>query len=175
MDKKSFEKIIEDYHVNVYRLAYKFTYNKDDAEDITQNTFMRAYEFLLKNKNDNEINFKPWLMTICVNLCRNLAKKKKSFNFSDLETEDDPDIVERVRDKEKNPAEVVLEVEQKKHVNEAIELLPKKYQVVIQMRYKDELDYKEIADTLDLPLNTIKAHISRAKKMLENHLKGYAK
>lgn len=101
-DKEAFNLIIEKYHVQVFRLAYKFTSNRKDAEDVAQDTFLRAYENLIKYPK--EVKLKPWLMTICVNLCRNLAKKKKNFNFSQLESEDeDRSFVDSIRDKEAGP------------------------------------------------------------------------
>jgi RNA polymerase sigma-70 factor, ECF subfamily len=168
-DKASYDEIIQRYHKNVYRLAYKYTSNRSDAEDIAQNTFLRAYENLLKYPK--EVNLKPWLLTICTNLCRNKAKKKKSFNFSALEsTEDDRRYEERLVGKTKDPAEIARQDESVNSVQDAIDQLPEKYQLVIQLRFLEDLSYKEIAEALSLPLNTVKVHINRAKKHLEQYL-----
>jgi RNA polymerase sigma-70 factor (ECF subfamily) len=166
-DRGAFDLIIERYHKQVYRLAYKFTRNQKDAEDVTQDTFMRAYENMIKHPKE-ELNMKAWLMTICVNLCRNLAKKKKSFNFADFETEDDDRLfVDSVQDeKALGPAEKAKKKEQSKLVQEAIAQLKPKYQVVLQLRYTEDLSYNEIAETLDIPINTVKIHLKRAKEQL---------
>jgi RNA polymerase sigma-70 factor (ECF subfamily) len=169
-DKEAFNAIIERYHVRVYRLAYKFTRTKDDAEDIAQDSFLRAYEYLRKHPN-KEINLKPWLMTICVNLCRNLAKKKKSFNFSALEREDDDrSFQDSIQDRALTPKEKSIKRETALQVQAAVDNLPEKYQIVIQLRYVDDLSYQEIADTLSIPLNTVKIHLNRAKKHLKTYL-----
>jgi RNA polymerase sigma-70 factor, ECF subfamily len=169
-DKDAFTAIIEKYHVRVYRLAYKFTRNQADAEDVTQDTFMRAYENLLKHPKD-ELALKAWLMTICVNLTRNLAKKKKNINFSNIGSEDDDrEFVDSIEDvKIESPGKRVKRKETTAAVQEAIGKLPAKYQVVLQLRYVEDLSYQEIADTLDIPMNTVKIHLKRAK----DHMKGY--
>lgn len=169
-DSAAFASIVEKYHAAVYRLAYKFTHNSDDAQDVAQDTFVRAYEWLLKN-TDREILLKPWLMTICVNLCRNLAKKKKSFNFSDLESEEEDDsFVERVESRGLSPSEEAAQKETGMMVQNAVERLPKKYQVVVHLRYTQDLSYEEIAAILKIPLNTVKVHLNRAKKVLKSYL-----
>lgn len=168
-DANAFDAIVEKYHGNVYRLAYKFTKRSEDAEDIAQDTFIRAYQALLKQPE--KMNLKPWLMTICVNLCRNLAKKKKSFNFTDLESEEEEDnLVERLQDKSPSPKEMALQKEQSAWVQTAIQKLPLKYQTVIELRYVEDLSYEEIADVLQIPLNTVKVQLNRAKKSLESLL-----
>ena len=168
-DNESFDLIVQRYSTSVYRLAYKFTRNRANAEDVAQDTFLRCYEYL--KRNPKEVNLKPWLMTICVNLCRNLAKKKKNFNFSDLKKEEDETHWEdRIEAKDKSPADKARQKNEAERVNEAIEALPEKYQIVIQLRYADDLSYQEIADVLDLPLNTVKVHLTRAKEKLKAEL-----
>lgn len=168
-DKEAFDQIVKRYSTNVYRLAWKFTRDQKTAEDITQETFLRCYEYFLKNPK--EVTLKPWLMTICVNQCRNLHKKKKSFNFSSLKKEDtDQNWEERIPDKEKSPNEELKQKNEAERVNAAIEQLPDKYQIVIQMRYTEDLSYKEIAEVLNLPINTVKVHLNRAKEKLKVYL-----
>ncbi len=168
-DKETFNQIIEKYHTQVYRLAYKFTHNRKDAEDVTQDTFLRAYENLVKYPK--EVKLKPWLMTICVNLCRNLAKKKKSFNFSDMGREDDDrQFVDTVKCKEMGPRKKVLKKEMAAWVKKGVKKLKPKYQIVIHLRFIEDLSYNEIAETLGLPINTVKVHLNRAKKQLKTHL-----
>lgn len=168
-DAIAFDAIVEKYHGNVYRLAYKFTKRSEDAQDITQDTFLRAYQALLKRPE--KMNLKPWLMTICVNLCRNLAKKKKNYNFSDLESEEEGDnLVERLQDKGLDPKEMAVKKELCARVQMAVQKLPIKYQTVIELRYVEDLSYEEIAEVLQIPLNTVKVHLNRAKKSLESFL-----
>lgn len=173
-DRGAFDLIIERYHKQVYRLAYKFTRNQKDAEDVSQDTFMRAYENMIKHPKE-ELKIKAWLMTICVNLCRNLAKKKKSFSFSDFETEDDDRLfVDSVEDKKAiGPVEKAKKKEKTKLVQTAIAQLKPKYQVVLQLRYVEDLSYSEIAETLDIPINTVKIHLKRAKEQLTFYLDPY--
>lgn len=172
-EKSAFGSIIEKYHVQVYRLAYKFTRDKKDAEDVAQDTFLRAYENLMKHPKE-DLNLKPWLMTICVNLCRNLAKKKKSFAFSELEFEDDDRTFEEgIKDKEPTPRKRALENEKVKAVESAVGRLDDKYQVVIRLRYIEDLAYNEIAEVLNIPINTVKIHLNRAKKQLKTYLAPY--
>ena len=168
-ESEAFDAIVHRHHTAVYRLAYKFTRNRSDAEDVAQDTFLRAYEFL--KRNPKSLKLKPWLMTICVNLCRNLAKKKKSFNFSDLKrTDEDTDFLDRVEDKKAGPDKQAKVKQTQARVQRAMELLPPKYQIVLQLRFNEDMSYQEIADTLRIPMNTVKVHINRAKSKLKTEL-----
>lgn len=172
-DFDAYDDIVERFSTAVYRLAFKFTRNEDDAEDIAQETFLRAYENLLKAPKD--LPLKPWLMTICVNLCRNLAKKKKSFNFSDLEATDDEgeaDMAAKVKD-EKNlsPLEKAKQNESVTEVQEALKKIPEKYRIILELRYMEDLSYQEIAEILNLPLNTVKVQLNRAKTHIQTELR----
>ncbi|MBU0981130.1 RNA polymerase sigma factor [Patescibacteria group bacterium] len=166
-DNEAFNAIIERYSSPVFRLAYKFTRNPKDAEDVSQDTFLKAYENLIKHPK-SELNLKPWLMTICVNLCRNLAKKKKSFNFSDMTTdEDEREFESMIEDSGPGTHERIQSKEEAGIVREAIEKLPEKYQIILQMRYTEDLSYQEISDILQLPMSTVKVHLNRAKSKLK--------
>jgi len=168
-DQLAYDEIIIRYHKLVYRVAYKYTSNPTDAEDVAQDTFLRAYENLIKYPK--EVNLKPWLLTICTNLCRNKAKKKSSFNFSKLETEDDDrSFQDQIVSKTDDPHVEARRKESALTVQDAIEQLPEKYQLVIQLRYIEDLSYNEISEALSLPLNTVKVHLNRAKKYLEQSL-----
>ncbi|MBT4385068.1 RNA polymerase sigma factor [Candidatus Peregrinibacteria bacterium] len=167
---KTFDSAVNKYSGNLYRLAYKFTRNQKDAEDIVQETYLKAYENLLKYPKD-EIKWKPWLMRICINLIRNRAKKKSSLSFSSLKKEDDDtDFSERIKDEKMSALDKLKVKEKQKRVNEAMQKIPEKYQLILELRYMQELSYNEISDALDLPVGTVKVHINRAKSKLKFYL-----
>ncbi len=171
-DLEAYDDIVDRFSASVYRLALKFTRSQADAEDIAQETFLSAYENLLKAPKD--LPLKPWLMTICVNLCRNLARKKKSFNFSDLEKSDEEgesDIAGKIRDEDLNPLEKAKQNENVGHVQSALQKIPEKYRIILELRYMEDLSYQEIAEILNLPLNTVKVQLNRAKTHIQTELK----
>lgn len=170
-DKEAFDEIVKRYSKSVYRLSYKYTHNSKDAEDIAQDTFLRAYENL--RKYPKEIELKPWLLKISTNLCRNLAKKKKSFSFSDLEDKEEGRMEERLKNDGDGPKEKLKEKDEKKIVGWAVRQLPDKYQLVIQLRYHEDLTYQEISEVLNLPLNTVKIHLNRAKAKVKIYLNAF--
>lgn len=164
-DLNAFEPIVKEYSTSVYRLAWKFTRDRANAEDITQETFIKTYESL--RKNPKMISLKAWLMTVCVNQCRNLAKKKRTFSFSSLKKVEGEDWETWIPDSEKNPKERLETKTEVERVQIAIDQLPEKYQIVLQLRYTEDLSYKEIAAILSLPINTVKVHLKRAKEKLK--------
>ena len=171
-DEKAFPELIERYKNAIFRFALSFCKKYEDAEDIAQITFVKVYEHLPKSKI--HLSFKPWIFTICANLCKNLARKKTSLTFSQLEYTnaegETQSIINTIEDKTENIQDKIYKKQIKDPVKKAIEDLPNKYKLVITLRYFDNLSYNEISEILTLPVNTIKTHIKRAKKKLETSL-----
>jgi RNA polymerase sigma-70 factor (ECF subfamily) len=142
-----------------------------EAENVTQETFLRVVSALERMRLD--IPFKPYLFQVTVNLCRDLARKNHPVLFSDLSNaarrEDGSDAAEASEAFEDGAAplwEHVQEEELRSQLYAAIDALPFIYQAVITLRYVEEFSYEEIAQTLGLPLNTVRTHLRRAKNRL---------
>ncbi|MFN8484892.1 MAG: RNA polymerase sigma factor [Anaerolineae bacterium] len=171
-DQRAFRSLVERHTPAVYNLAYRSTNSSDDAADITQETFRRVVEALPSSRLD--LPFKPWVLRIALNLCRDWAKRKQPVAFASLsldrDTEDD-DIAEGLPDLAPLPADVLEAEETRQALERALQGLSDGYRTVITLRYAEDLSYQEIAATLNLPLNTVRTHLARAKKALHDRLR----
>ena len=166
-DSFAFRELVERYTAPLYNLAYRFLRDPMEAENVTQETFLRVLTSLDRLRLD--MPFKPYLFRIAVNLCHDWARKKRPTLFTDLEgdaetdgdafAEDAPNLWEHLEN-----AELVA------RLNAAINELPAPYQTVLLLRYGEDFSYEEIAQVLNLPLNTVRTHLRRAKQRLRERL-----
>jgi RNA polymerase sigma-70 factor, ECF subfamily len=173
-DQMAFRQLVEQNSRVVFNLAYRLTEDRLDAEDITQETFFRVYNALPRTRLDMPL--KPWLLRIALNLCRNRARKQhaKDFDYADLDGTGEEDgeepLGERLADGHPLPLERLLASEQADVVHQAVQALPVPYRAVVVLRYTEDLSYDEIAGVLELPINTVRTHLYRAKDMLRRQL-----
>lgn len=168
-DARAFRELVERYTTPIYNLAYRFVRDPMEAENVTQETFLRVVASLERIRLD--IPFKPYLFRIAVNLCHDLARKKRPALFSDLDPRDDA-TVESLPDGAPALWEQLAAAELCARVNAALEDLPAPYHTAIVLRYVEEFSYEEIAQALNLPLNTVRTHLRRAKKRVRARLEG---
>lgn len=166
-DALALRELIARYTPLLYNLAYRFLRDSMEAENVTQETFLRLVTALDRVRLD--VPLKPYLFRIAVNLCHDWARKKRPTLFSDLDAGDDSTIEALAEDA---PAlwERLADAELTACVNAALRNLPAPYQTVLILRYVEELSYEEIAQVLNLPLNTVRTHLRRAKQRLRAQL-----
>jgi RNA polymerase sigma-70 factor (ECF subfamily) len=167
-DDQAFAALVARYTAPIFNLAFRLTDDRAEAENATQETFLRAYSALPRSRTD--LAFKPWLFQIAVNLCRDLARKKRPAAFADLAQEDESSPEEAIEDETPLPLEQVEGRELEKALTRAVADLPEIYRAVVTLRYTEELSYEEIAAVLQLPVNTVRTHLFRAKAMLRKAL-----
>lgn len=163
-DPGAFAELVRRYTGAVFNLNYRFTADRAEAENLTQETFLRAWNALPRLALDRPL--KPYLLRIALNLCRDWADKKNGAVVEPLDADDegyelasDEDVLDRLS-----------EAELAQQVRAHLEHLPPIYRAVITLRYTEGLSYAELADTLDLPLNTVRTHLRRAKAQLRELL-----
>jgi RNA polymerase sigma-70 factor (ECF subfamily) len=157
-DLKAFEILLERYQKPVFNIALRVLSNTDDAADVTQTTFVKAYEKLYSY--DNRYKFFSWLYKIAVNTSFNLLEqKKRSDLLGDREVPDGNRLEEEL-----HAAERVEKLE------DAILNLPVEYRVVIVLRHFHDLSYEEMGIILDLPERTVKSRLFTARQMLRDLL-----
>lgn len=163
-EREAFGELISRYTPAVYNLIYRFTGNRAESENLTQETWVRLWTALPHVELDRPL--KPYLLRIALNLCRSrAAKNRPAENDIDIDeaqdwlAQDDGDIVDRLDDAELT-----------ERVRKAIDRLPGMYRAVLTMRYTEEMSYEEIAQALDLPLNTVRTYLHRAKARLREQL-----
>ena len=160
-DTTAFSVLVDRYKVRLFNLIYRMLRNREEAEDILQETFLRVFKE--KERYDSTYSFSTWIYTITLNLCRNELKRKKKFKFFgiDLVGNDRRYAVEGVGNK--NCLSSTLE--------RAIASLPVKYRTVFLLREVNQLSYKEMSQSLGIPLGTVKSRVNRARLMLRKELK----
>lgn len=170
-EQGSYDKLMKKYYNLIQSLVYRMIFNKEDVEDLTQEAFIKAFNSL--HKFDREFAFSTWLYKIATNNCIDYLRKKKLTTFSidkEISSEDD-DLRFEIPDEEQKPDKRVMNEQREEIIKQAIEGLPEKYRKVILLRHKEEKDYEEIAEELDIPLGTVKAHLFRARELLNKFLK----
>ena len=167
----AFQRLMEKYHDAICHLLRRMISNSDEIEDLTQETFIKAFASL-KSFND-EYAFSTWLYKIATNNCIDYIRKKKLQTYSiDKPIESvESDFVFELPDSTYEPDREIILRQRSTLIDEAIASLPEKYRRVIILRHTEEKDYTEIARTLHLPIGTVKAHLFRAREMLNKYLR----
>ena len=170
-EQSAYDRLMKKYYQMIHNLIFRMIYKKEDVEDLTQEAFIKAFNSL--EKFDRQFSFATWICKIATNNSIDYLRKKKLSTFSiDKEIASDEDNMQfEIPDSNFIPDRNILDSERKKVLEKAIESLPEKYRQVIILRHKEEMDYEDIAEKLNLPLGTIKAHIFRAREMLYKNLK----
>lgn len=158
----AFAALVDEHQRYVYNLALRVVKDENEALDLTQETFVRAWTALPNFKGQSQ--FRTWLYRIITNLCYNrLPNLRRSLN--DL----GDDVMEAIPQFD-TPAFEIESNEIRKYLHHAIDELDTNYKLLITLRYQHELSYEEIASTLNLPLGTVKTGIFRAKEQLRKSL-----
>jgi RNA polymerase sigma factor (sigma-70 family) len=159
----SWDEIVRTHSVRVYRLAYRLTGNKHDAEDLTQEVFVRVFRSL---SSYTPGTFEGWLYRITTNLFLDGARRKQRIRFDGLPV----DAHDRLPAKGEGPAEK-LDSDQFDHdVQDALDALPEDFRAAVVLCDIEGMTYDEIADVLDVKLGTVRSRIHRGRSMLRKHL-----
>jgi RNA polymerase sigma-70 factor, ECF subfamily len=170
-DQQAFEEIVELYGGRVYQLTYRMLGNTHEAEDISQEAFLRAYINI--ERFDSTKKFSTWLYRIATNLAIDRMRKKKPDYHLDAEIAGTEGLTlySQLASDEKDPDEQVEVFELQEEVQQEIDNLPAKYRSAIILKYIQELSLKEISDILDLPVATVKTRIHRGREALRKRLR----
>lgn len=169
--QEAFRGIMDKYHDNIATLLHRMIRNNDEVEDLTQEAFIKAFASL--SNYSNEYAFSTWLYKIATNNCIDHIRKRKLPTFSidkPIESKDG-DYGYEIPDSSYEPDRSIISRQRAQLLEEAIASLPLKYRTVIMMRHSDEMDYQDIAKELNVPIGTVKAHIFRAREMLNKSLR----
>jgi len=165
-----FSRLIDNYKSMVYNLAYRMSNNPHEAEDISQEAFIRAYQSLARF--NPSYKFSTWLYQITLNIIRDKFKKKE-IDYISLDTPvetDDSEFYHQPADLTNNPEQIFSQRENLQAIQQAIYSLPLKYREVIVLRHLQDLSYIEIANILKLPQGTVKVRLYRAREQLKKIL-----
>lgn len=169
---EQFERIVEEYERRLFGFALRMTGNREDAEEIVQDAFVRAYRALAKMPFEHraELKLQPWLYTITLNVTRNRLRSKKPANVA-LDALADPDaLVHRNNAPTETPAEIVERSVDMALVERALLDLPVHLRAAATLRFIEGRSHPEIAEILRQPIGTVKSHVHRAVRILRRVL-----
>ena len=161
-DQKAFNFLLDTFWDDVYGFQLKRIQNENDAEDITIQTFSRAFDRI--ETFDESYKFKTWLITISKNIHIDLLRKEKK-SISQI-TSNDNKSVYQIFDESPSPEDELITEQHLAKLLRDIKKLKPHYQEIINLRYFQELSYKEISIQLKEPINNVKVKLLRAKKLL---------
>lgn len=169
-DNNAFGALVERYQTRVYNLALRMCGNPDDAFDLAQEAFFRAWRGLPGFQFDSA--FSTWLFRLSANVCLDWLRAKKRRPTVSLTTVDDEDeeVQLELSDPGKSPEELVLAAEDRAALTKALNGLPVEYRQILTLRAIDDLSYAEIAGILKIKEGTVKSRLSRARLALRNKL-----
>ena len=160
-DPNGFTSLVERYERPIYHLVYRMLRNADEAADVAQESFFKAYRALASFKP--EAKFSTWLYAIAYHAAIDRINKRKRLSQDELPDRADPSA---------GPEQQAILSDQASRLRRAIDELPEKYRTVITLFHLQGKHYEEIAEVLGLPMGTVKTHLFRAKEqlriMLEN-------
>jgi RNA polymerase sigma-70 factor (ECF subfamily) len=166
-DRLAAEVLIRRHQNYVYRLCWLVMRNEQDAEDMTQETFIRAFRALPRFEIREATSFEAWLYRIAVNACRSRMRRKW---YQALPwPEPAPEVV---AEPDEQPERLVIQGEQRGRILEAINSLDEKHRLVIILRYYAGLSNEEIARTLEIPSGTVRSRLHVARQRLGELLAG---
>jgi RNA polymerase sigma-70 factor (ECF subfamily) len=170
-DRNAFEDLVLANQKNVYNLALKMTRNEEDALDISQEAFIKAYRQLDTFRGNSR--FSVWLYRLTYNLCIDFLRKKSGANTVSLDYEDEAgDTVPlEIPDLRNLPEDNTIRSEMRKIISESIEELPAKHREVLVMRELTGMSYDEMAASLGVSVGTVKSRLARSRLKLISILK----
>jgi RNA polymerase sigma-70 factor (ECF subfamily) len=169
--QEAFSQLMEKYRNPIHHHIYRMVRDKRQVEDLVQEIFIKAFSSL--SSYSTNYAFSTWLYKIATNHTIDFLRRKKLSTLSidqPLQTKDG-ELEYELPDSTYRPDRHIVEDQRRLLIQEAIDSLPPKYYRVIILRHQQEKSYEEIAQELDLPLGTVKAHIFRARELLYKRLR----
>jgi len=167
----AFERLVISYQDRLYSFALRMTGNPQDAEEVTQDAFVRAYRALKRYPPERvrSLALRPWLYQITLNLSRNRARRWRPAlaSLDELASSDRHDLEDRGHSR---PDVLAEQAEQRKEIEGGLLALTARYRAAVILRHVEGLSYKEIGDALGQPVGTAKANVHRGLNLLRRHL-----
>ena len=170
-DEGAFEQLLLAHQKSVYNLCLRMAGNPDDALDLSQEAFIRAWRALGQYQFDAA--FSTWLFRLTSNVCIDFLRRQKRQQHMSLTVTDDDEPGEEftVPDPAPGPEEQAVHNERRQAVARAMAALPEDYRAVMQLRAVEEFSYEQIAEILDIKVGTVKSRLARARTQLRKILK----
>ena len=170
-NKNAFEQLMRKYYPRILNFIYRFTGNKANAEDLTQEVFMRVYNSAARYKARSK--FQTWLYTIAKNVGLNELRRSKNptLSLDEMFDSGEKEIKREIKDPHgSSPDEEIIQMEKIAKIRATINDLPEKQRIAVILKRYEGFSYAEIAATLNVSDKAVKSLLSRAKENLKNRL-----
>ncbi len=170
-DVTAFESLVEEYDGRIYNMAFRMLGNVEDARDVAQETFLKAYTSLDRFRGD--ASFSTWLYRIAKNACLDILRRRGRrtiYSLDDPVETDEGEVDRQLAGHLPDPEGVALDTEVREAVEAAIAGLAPHHRTIIVLRDIEELTYEEIAEVLEMELGTVKSRLYRARCALSRSL-----
>jgi len=175
----NFRRLFDRHYAQILRFFRRKGFDSEECRDLTQETFISVYKGIRELRHDEQ--FESWLFAIAHNVwCRVIERRsaqKRSAKLLSLEGDDESDdhssVATRLVHKGADPFTIVLEKEKLEKLSEALEHLPQQMRRCTQLCVVHQLSYVEVAALMDISVNTVKAHLHQARKVLRAKLSSY--
>jgi len=163
-DRSAFEQLVLRHQELVFSLAYKLTGNREMANDVAQEAFIRAWKAIEKFRGDS--TFSTWIYRITVNTAWTLRKKAKKHNTLNIDDTYEPIVI----DEKKDPEMVAINSDLSSVLSKALNNLPVEQRIIVELKNIEGRSHKEIADYLDISVTAAKVRLHRAHQKLRQIL-----
>lgn len=170
-DRSAFDVLVTRYQHKVVKLVMRFVRDQSEAQDVTQEAFLKAYRALPRFRGDSA--FYTWLYRITINTAKNhlVAARRRPLDYNlDLQDSDQYELHGRLKDID-TPERVLMSEEIREAVNQAIEALPEDLRTAIMLRELEGMTYEEIATTMECPVGTVRSRIFRARDAIDKRVR----
>ena len=173
-DRREFDRLVERYHKQAYNIAYRMAGNHADAEDLTQEAFIRAFRFFGQYRR--ELPFDSWLYKIMSNVFIDRLRRRPKVKMRSMDqpvTTDEGEAAFDVADPSDGPEDIVLSQEMDGRVQAALENLPEAFRITVIYADIEGLSYEEIAEATKTNIGTVRSRLHRGRRLLRDKLKKY--
>ena len=173
-DALAFEQLVGRYEQKVFNIAFRMSGDREDALDLSQESFIRAYRAL--NRFEGQSAFSTWLFRIVTNTCIDALRKRKRqpvvvlSTDSSIETDDGEYQIEFPAPSDQNPEELVLGTELREQLQYALSRLSEEHRLALVLRDVEGYTYEEIAEILEINIGTVKSRINRARLSMREEI-----
>jgi RNA polymerase sigma-70 factor (ECF subfamily) len=172
--KQEFDRLVQRYHKQAYNAAYRLTGNHADAEDLTQEAFVRAFRFFDTYRRD--LPFENWLFRIISNLFVDSLRRKPKARVQSLDApvgDAENNAYLELPDTRSCPETVVLHEELDDRIHQALATLPVEFRRAVMLADIEGMSYEEISAELNCNIGTVRSRLHRGRKMLRSKLEGF--
>lgn len=168
-DKREFDDLVHRCHRQAYNVAYRLTGNHADADDLTQESFLRAYRFF--DRYNRDMPFENWLYRIMSRVFIDELRKRPKFKTQSFDAPysigpGEADVQLELPDSSYDPAEILMTAELDEYLQSALNELPNEFRIAVILADIEGLSYEEIAETMHCSLGTVRSRLHRGRKLL---------